>query len=135
MNWVKAALVGNACRDLLAGAFLLLFACCAWSAQSAGAIKTLVGQATIAREATVLVAVPGQKVFPGDRISVSTASYVGITLHDDTRITIGPGSEVLIQEFEFNTTSYMGRLTVSFLSGTARVVTGLMSKHAPDRVN
>jgi hypothetical protein len=55
-------------------------------------------------------------------------------LHDDTRLTIGPGSELLIREFEFNPSSYAGGLAVSFLKGTVRVVTGLIGKHAPERV-
>jgi hypothetical protein len=56
-------------------------------------------------------------------------------LYDDTRLTIGPGSELLIREFEFNPSSYAGDLAVSFLKGTARVVTGLIGKHAPDSVH
>jgi hypothetical protein len=55
-------------------------------------------------------------------------------LYDDTRLTIGPGSELLIREFEFNPSSYAGDLAVSFLKGTARVVTGLIGKHAPESV-
>jgi hypothetical protein len=106
----------------------------AWSAEGAGTIKTLMGSATVVRDSTVLPVVSGQRVFSGDRIVSGQDSYVGIMLHDDTRLTIGPGSELLIREFEFNPNTYAGNLAVSFLKGTARVVTGLMGKHAPERV-
>lgn len=106
----------------------------AWPTEGAGTIKTLTGSATVSRDSSVLPLATGQRVFSGDRIVSGRNSYVGIMLHDDTRLTIGPGGELLIREFEFNPGSYAGGLTVSFLKGTARVVTGLIGKHAPERV-
>jgi hypothetical protein len=47
---------------------------------------------------------------------------------------MGPGSELLISEFEFNPNSYAGDLAISLLKGTMRVVTGLIGKTAPDNV-
>ena len=55
-------------------------------------------------------------------------------LYDDTRLTIGPSSEMLIREFEFNPSSYAGDLAVSFLKGTMRVVTGLIGRNSPENV-
>lgn len=107
----------------------------AWSAEGAGTIKTLTGSATVIRDSSVVPIATGQRVFPGDRIVSGRDSYVGIMLHDDTRLTIGPGSELLIREFEFNPSSYAGALAVSFLRGTARVVTGLIGRNAPERVS
>ena len=77
----------------------------------------------------------GARVFPGDRVVTSDDSYVGITLHDDSMLTLGPHSELAIREFKFDASSYTGGLSVSFLKGTARVVTGLIGKHAPQRVH
>ena len=106
----------------------------AWSADGAGTVKTLTGSATVIRNAAVLPIATGQPVFAGDRIVSGRDSYVGIMLYDDTRLTIGPGSELLIREFEFNPNSYAGDLAVSFLKGTARVVTGLIGKNSPESV-
>jgi hypothetical protein len=117
-------------------ALISLLAICAnvWGADGAGMVKTLAGSATVVRDAAVLPIAPGQHVFPGDRIVSGRDSYVGIMLYDDTRLTIGPGSELLIREFEFNPSSYAGDLAISFLKGTMRVVTGLIGKHAPENV-
>jgi hypothetical protein len=101
----------------------------------AGVVKTLVGSASVTRGSSVLPIAVGQRIVPGDRISAQSGSYVGITLHDDTRLTVGPNSEMVVREFDFDASSYAGRLVVSFLRGTARVVTGILAKHAPQRVD
>jgi hypothetical protein len=116
-------------------AVLLMLSWSALAAESAGVVKTLAGSATITRDSSVLTAVPGQKVFTGDRVSAQAGSYVGITLHDDTRLAIGPRSELLIREYEFNASSHQGGLVIAFLRGTARVITGILAKQAPERVN
>jgi hypothetical protein len=106
----------------------------AGAAQSAGLVKTLSGSATVVRGSSVLTVKLGQRVFPGDRIATASTSYVGITLRDDTRISLGPNSEFAIREFDFNPSSYAGGLFASFIKGTARVVTGIIGKHAPERL-
>ena len=129
--------IGRTVRQGLAAIVLLAaLSATAWSADGAGTIKTLSGSATITRAASglPLPVAAGQRVYAGDRIATGPGSYVGVMLHDDTRLTIGPGSELLIREFEFNPSSYAGDLAVSFVKGTARVVTGLIGKHAPERV-
>ena len=121
-------------RSLVAILMLFAVSANAWSAQGAGTIKTLTGSATVSRGAVNLQADVGQRVFAGDRIVSGPGSYVGIMLHDDTRLTVGPASEMLISEFNFNPGSHAGNLAVSFLKGTARVVTGLIGKQSPDTV-
>ena len=136
MKWmIVAAEVGKTFSSLIAVLVLAAFSWGAWAADSAGTVKTLTGSATVTRESAVLVVAIGQRIFGGDRITAAPASYVGITLHDDTRLTIGPGSEILIGEFEFDPGSYAGRMAVSFVKGTARVITGLIAKQTPNNVN
>lgn len=106
----------------------------AWSADGAGSVKTLSGSGTVIRASSVLPVSTGQLVYRGDRIVSAQDSYVGIMLYDDTRLTLGPGSELLIREFEFNPNSNGGDLAVAFLKGTVRVVTGLIGKNAPEKV-
>ena len=121
-------------RSLIAIILLLSSSADAWSADGAGTVKTLTGSGTVIRESSILPVATGQRVFPGDRIVSAQDSYVGIILYDDTRLTLGPGSELLIREFDFNPSSYAGDLAVSFLKGTTRVVTGLIGRNAPEKV-
>jgi len=121
-------------HDLIAIVVLWSLVLPGWAAESAGTIKTLIGSAQVDRAGATLPAAPRQRLFAGDRVFAAEGSYVGITLHDDTRLTIGPGSELLIREFEFNPSSYVGNLAVVFLKGTARIMTGIIASHTPDRV-
>jgi hypothetical protein len=130
----RAPTTQNLRQSMVAIMILLAVGANAWSADGAGKVKTLTGSATVIRDSSVLPIATGQRVFSGDRIVSGQGSYVGIMLYDDTRVTIGPGSELLIREFEFNPSSYAGELAVSFLKGTARVVTGLIGKHSPESV-
>ena len=121
-------------RSFTALVFLLGICASAWGADAAGTVKTLVGSATVVRDSAVLPIAPGQRVYAGDRIVSGRDGYVGVMLYDDTRLTIGPSSEMLIREFEFNPNSYAGDLAVSFLKGTMRVVTGLIGRNSPENV-
>jgi hypothetical protein len=125
-----SGILGALCALMLAAGAPL-----AQSAETAGTVKTLRGSATIVRGASVLPVELGQRLHAGDRVVSAQASYVGITLQDDTRLTIGPAAEMLVREFEFNPNSHAGNLAISFLKGTARVVTGLIARRAPERVS
>jgi hypothetical protein len=112
----------------------MLFCGAALGADSAGTVKTLTGTANVIREGATMPLAVGGRIFPGDRVATFNDSYVGITLHDDTTLTIGPRSELAIAEFKFDASSYVGDIAVSFMKGTARVVTGLIGKNAPQRI-
>jgi len=130
-------IIGHTVRQGLAAVVLLAaLPAIAWSADGAGTIKTLSGSATVTKAASGL-ALPiaaGQRVYAGDRIATGPDSYVGIMLNDDTRLTLGPGSELVIREFQFSPATYAGGFLVSFLKGTVKVVTGLLATASPERV-
>jgi hypothetical protein len=116
-------------------AFVLLAAAAsAWSADSAGTIKFASGAVTVARASGAAAASVGERVFPGDRIVTGKDGYVGLMLHDDTRLSLGPSSEMLIKDFRFNLSSYVGDMALALIKGTAMVVTGLIAKQSPDSV-
>ncbi len=130
-------IIGHTVRQSLAAIVLLAtLSATAWSADGAGTIKTLSGSATATRAASgvTLPVAEGQRVYAGDRIASGPGSYVGIMLHDDTRLTLGPGSELVIREFQFSPATYAGGFLVSFLKGTVKVVTGLLATESPERV-
>src|SRR5262245_57203151 len=123
-------------HSVAAVALLAAFSATAWSAEGAGMIKTVSGSATVTSAASgvPLPASEGQRVFAGDRIASGPGSYVGIMLHDDTRLTLGPGGELVIREFQFSPVTHAGGFLVSFLKGTVKVVTGLLATESPEQV-
>src|SRR4051812_36640849 len=79
---------------LMAAFVLATFVQVASAAQSAGVLKTLTGTATVFRNGSQISASLGEQIYAGDRIATSSDSYVGITLHDDTLLTVGPRSDM-----------------------------------------
>ncbi|MEK8048648.1 FecR domain-containing protein [Ideonella sp. DXS22W] len=112
----------------------------AWSAAAegpAGIVKRSAGAVTLLRGG----AAPGQAlavghaVQVGDVVRTGADGRVGITLADDTLLAAGPNSELVLSEFAFNATTQDGGLLVSIWRGTLAMVTGLLARKAPEKVN
>jgi hypothetical protein len=101
----------------------------------AGLVKRSLGQVSIEHRGQTLPARPGMAVQVGDTLRTGPDGAVGITLADDTLLTTGPGSELVISTFAFDATSHDGQLLASLWRGTLHVVTGLIGKRSPDKVN
>jgi hypothetical protein len=101
----------------------------------AGMVKTSQGSVTVDRAGQRIPAPPGTPVFAGDRVRTGADGSVGITLQDDTRLTAGPDSSLLITEFRYNPNTNEGSLFATLLKGTFSVITGLIAKHSPSSVN
>lgn len=114
-------------------------ACCmagpARAAEPAGLVKRLQGSVTLQRGATALVPVPGTEVQVGDRFVTGPDGAIGITLADDSLLTAGPSSTLVISEFRFDPTTHEGGILARLLQGTLHFVTGLVAKTQPQNVN
>lgn len=70
----------------------------------------------------------------GDTLRTGPDGAVGITLADDTLLTAGPDSELVISAFVFEAIGHDGKLLASLWRGTLSVVTGLIGKKTPENV-
>lgn len=95
-------------------------------AYEAGIIKTVRGQVIIERGTTQLEAKVGDPVQENDRVSVQMGSSVGISMSDETLLSLGPNSVMVIDRYSFNPVTREGRVETSILKGTFRFVTGLI---------
>jgi len=102
---------------------------------AAGTVKRSVGAVTLERAGQARPATPGTAVQVGDVLRTGPDGAAGITLADDTRLTAGPGSELVISQFAFDSTTHDGTLLASLWRGTLNVVTGLIGKKSPEKVN
>jgi hypothetical protein len=59
---------------------------------------------------------------------------VGLTLQDDTRVAIGPRSEVAVDSFRYAPAEGSLGLALKFVQGVAVYVSGKIAKLAPDAV-
>jgi hypothetical protein len=128
------AICGNCVRSLL----VLCLVSAVGAAEMelpAGRVKRSQGSVTVERAGQTRAVEVGTPVYVGDRVRTAADGAVGITLSDDTLLTAGPGSTLLINEFRFNTTTNDGNLLATLLKGTLSVVTGLIGKQAPQNVS
>lgn len=102
--------------------------------QKAGTFKVISGSVKTVRNNTVYNVAIGDSVFIGDQIITAAASFAGITLYDNTRLTSGPNSSVVINTFSFNTTTHDGELNAHINKGSLAVISGQLAKSSPESV-
>lgn len=107
----------------------------AFSSEDAGSLKTVTGSVTIERNGKSIEAKPGQSVKEGDTVITGDKSYAGIMMSDDTRLTAGPDSKLVINQYAFNTTTYQGRMNTRVNRGSLAVISGKLAKANPDAVS
>ena len=103
-------------------------------ANAAGRIKTVSGAAFIVRNGAEVPAQPGQLVFESDSLRTSSDGKVGVTLKDDTRLALGPGSEVRLERFAYAPGTASLGLVLKFVKGVTAYVSGRLAKLAPDSI-
>jgi hypothetical protein len=100
----------------------------------AGRIKTVSGSVFVVRAGEVVAAQLGQTVSESDTLRTGADGRVGITLQDDTRISLGPGSEVRLDRFVYAPAEGNLGLVLKVVKGMAAYVSGRIAKLAPDSV-
>ncbi len=120
-------------------AAVLFCAICALVAQPAlaeiGRIKNATqGSVVVIRDGRSLEAKPGFRLEEGDVISTRPGQRVGITFIDDTRMAVGPGSRVTLDEFKYDRTRQTGRSLTTVNRGSLGVDSGNITRTGADRM-
>ena len=102
------------------------------AADAAGVVKTRRGEAQVERAGERFPLDPGSDVFQGDRVLTGATGYVGITMHDDTLLTLGPNALLVVDRYAFDSRSHDGNFLVTLTRGALSVVTGLIAKRSPE---
>ena len=101
---------------------------------AAGHIKVVTGSAFIVRQNTTLPAKPGDAVYAIDTLKTDADGTLGVTLMDDTRLSLGPSSEVRLERYVFAPAEGGLGMVLNFVRGVAAYVSGRMAKLAPDSI-
>lgn len=123
-------------RSIGAAALLLGMAPGAFAQEpvAAGRIKVANGAAFILRGGSSLAARPGDAVFASDSLQTGANGSLGVTLKDDTRLSLGPESEVRLERYVYAPDSGALGMVVNFVRGMAAYISGRMAKLAPDAI-
>lgn len=104
------------------------------SAAEAGVVKNVQGQVQIERAGTLSEAKVGDVVFEGDTVRVRGEGSAGISLKDETLLSLGPNSQLRVTLFNYDPTTRSGQVETSILKGTLRFVTGFIGRAKPEAV-
>jgi hypothetical protein len=127
----------RACKPLaVAALFVLMLAPAAFAQQAspAGRIKVVTGSASIVRNNTTVPARAGDEVFASDALQTGADGSLGITLKDDTRLSLGPSSEVRLERYVYAPDSGALGMVVNFVRGVGAYISGRIAKMAPDSI-
>jgi hypothetical protein len=100
----------------------------------AGLIKIASGSAFVVRGGSQLPAEAGQAIFEADTVKTGADGRLGITLKDDTRVSLGPSSEVRVNRFSYAPAEGRLGLVLGVVRGVMAYVSGRIAKLAPDSI-
>lgn len=104
-------------------------------ASNVGSIKNVEGPAWIMRDGMKIPAEAGLRLVIGDVMKTGGDGAMGVILHDDTIISMGPRSEMVLSEFIFKPEVGNFALFVKFFKGTFSYLSGTMAKLSPESVH
>jgi hypothetical protein len=119
---------------ILAAAILLGASAASAQSTAAGRIKVATGAVRVVHTGSEFAARPGRLVYQGDLIRTGRDGRLGLTLGDDTRLSLGPDSELRLDRFSYAPESGQLALAIKLIRGIAAYVSGRIAKLAPDAV-
>lgn len=125
-NTLTAVLLfGAACRPVSGGT--------AAAGETIGVVRSASGDATVIRGGKTVPAAPGVKLMAGDTLSTGRDGSLGVILRDDSSLSIGPDSGLVLRSFLFSPSEGKFDLVARITRGTMAYLSGLIGKLAPEK--
>ena len=99
-----------------------------------GVIKTSEGEVSIIRAGDTTKGVVGKTLFEQDILRTGSHGSVGCVMQDDTTLSLGPNSELLLEEYIFEPKEESFSIVLRMLKGTFIYMSGVIGKLAPDSI-
>lgn len=125
MNWIAG---------MLSLTFLFSPVFCKASDAPVGNVNRLKGTASIVRANQLILARPGDKIYMKDVLKTGRDGSLGVIFKDETSLSIGPQSEIVISEFLFSPAEGKLSIVTRLLRGSAVYLTGIIGKLSPKSV-
>lgn len=100
-------------------------------ADAIGWMKTVQGSVTVRRGATALPASVGMALARGDIIATGQDGTAGVTLADNSLLSAGPGSELALDEFVYDSAHLQGNSLATLRKGTLSATSGDIARGTP----
>lgn len=99
-----------------------------------GYLKTITDQTTIIEGGNPAKASLGSPVHAGNTLKTDENGAAGLTLKDNTVLSIGPNTELKIEAYQFEPQQDKLQLNASLLKGTLHYISGVIAKLRPEAV-
>jgi len=87
---------------------------------------------SIERNGQTLPAEAGARLQPADVLKTGADGSVGITMSDNSLLSAGPNSVLVLDKYEFDSTTSQGQFDASLQKGSLAVISGRIAKQSPD---
>lgn len=101
-------------------------------ANDVGQVKTAKGTVHVVRDGKRLPANVGMPIRQADALVTGADGSLGVTFSDNSLLSTGPNSVLVVDRYNFDSTTHAGRFDASLKKGTLAVVSGKMVKQSPD---
>jgi hypothetical protein len=101
-------------------------------ASDVGQVKVTKGTVHVERDGKRLPATVGMGIRQSDTLVTGADGSAGVTFSDNSLLSTGPNSVLVVEHYNFNSTTHAGRFDASLKKGTLAVVSGKMVKQSPD---
>jgi len=99
-----------------------------------GALQKVSGTGFVVRQDQIIPAKAGLEIQANDTLRTDPGGSIGVVFQDDTVLSLGPGSVLVIDEFVYAPRQGKLSLVLRMMKGTAVYLSGLIAKLAPDSV-
>jgi len=132
LAYVSQALMAKLCVGIVV--LVLAAAGPALGQTAAGRIKTVSGTAFVGRQGSEIAAVAGQPVFEADALRTGADGRLALTLKDETRLSLGPNSDVRLEKFLYAPGEARLGFTLRIARGLLAYVSGRIAKLSAENV-
>jgi len=115
-------------------AVLLLVPPVAFAQEFVGGLRKVTGSGTIIRDGRQLIAKDGIRIKMGDKLITGANGAMGVIFTDNTRISLGSGSEININNYVFQPDQGAFAFLTELVQGTASYISGTIGKLSPKSV-
>ncbi len=99
-----------------------------------GVVKTLEGGAAITRDGETIAVGTGMEIQRADVVKTDRNGFVGLVFSDDTRISMGPNTELAVDDYLFEPVEKKLSFVLRLIRGTVSFLSGQIAKLSPESV-
>lgn len=119
-------------RHIAAAAVLALAVAAPAKANDVGEIKVAKGTVHVERGGKRLPASAGMPIRQSDTLVTGADGSAGVTFSDNSMLSAGPNSVLVVDHYTFDSTTHAGKFDASLQRGSLAVISGKMVKQSPD---